>query len=151
MPNNDEPDEGPSSPRGFNNPNIKFSVKFKNKVKNNNYEFIVTIEPEGGEKIIKQYKVKRYLYEFQELFNYLEGKNPQDTYLRELDYNKMFNSNGQNIQMLEEFLNRLIFTPNLFVGQKSSRIFANRRSSNTEETCLDVSESKPRASIKSLY
>ena len=44
-PNNDG-DDGPSSPRGFNNPNISFSIKFKNKVKNNNFEFIVTIEPE---------------------------------------------------------------------------------------------------------
>lgn len=39
-------DDEPSSPRGFNNPNISFSIKFKNKVKNNNFEFIVTIEPE---------------------------------------------------------------------------------------------------------
>ena len=44
---NKKPDDGdgPSSPRGFNNPNISFSIKFKNKVKNNNFEFIVTIEP----------------------------------------------------------------------------------------------------------
>ena len=72
-------------------------MKFKNKVKNNNYEFIVTIEPEEESKILKQYKVKRYLYEFQELFNYLESKNPQDTYLRELDYNKMFGGKNDNI------------------------------------------------------
>ena len=78
------------SPRAFNNPNLQFSVRFKNKVKNNNFEFIVTVEPEdpsedleksseGGnaalsesldsipEKntaVIKQYKVKRNLYEF---------------------------------------------------------------------------------------
>ena len=122
---NDDPDEGPSSPRGFNNPNIKFSVKFKNKVKNNNYEFIVTVEPEGGEKILKQYKVKRVLYEFQDLFNYLESENPQDTYLRELDYNKMFNG-GDNIQQLEEFLNRLIFTPNLFGGSQKTYLLDKR-------------------------
>lgn len=34
--------------RGFNNPNLKFTALFKNKVKNNNYEFIVTIEPENS-------------------------------------------------------------------------------------------------------
>lgn len=43
--NSDGPDD--FSPREFNNPNIQFSVKFKNKVKNNNYEFIVTIEPQA--------------------------------------------------------------------------------------------------------
>jgi len=83
---NDGGDDDPSSPRGFNNPNIKFSIKFKNKVKNNNFEFIVTVEPaqliDNQEEMkesersysaeqqrekssyIKQYKVKRYLYEF---------------------------------------------------------------------------------------
>jgi len=40
--NNDDDENG----RGFNNPNITVSVKFKNKIRNNNYEFIVTIEPE---------------------------------------------------------------------------------------------------------
>jgi tRNA A37 N6-isopentenylltransferase MiaA len=69
--------------------------------------------------------VKRYLYEFQELFNYLESKNPQDTYLRELDYNKMFNTTD-NIQMLEEFLNRLIFTPNLFGGKQKTYLLDER-------------------------
>ena len=42
-PDNDNDDE---NGRGFNNPNISVSVKFKNKIRNNNYEFIVTIEPE---------------------------------------------------------------------------------------------------------
>ena len=44
----DDGDDG----RGFNNPNIDISVKFKNKIKNNNYEFIVTIEPEKTEDIV---------------------------------------------------------------------------------------------------
>ena len=45
---NDEPDNNDDNEdgRGFNNPNISVSVKFKNKIRNNNYEFIVTIEPE---------------------------------------------------------------------------------------------------------
>jgi hypothetical protein len=98
---NNEPDNDNDNEdgRGFNNPNISVSVKFKNKIRNNNYEFIVTIEPERlieeevtspsspstpirqGE-FYKQYKVKRNLYEFQELFNYLETKNPHDTQIR---------------------------------------------------------------------
>ena len=80
-------DDGDDEARGFNNPNIEISVKFKNKIRNNNYEFIVTIEPEKNDdatprpkkknsELCKQYKVKRNLYEFQELFNYLETKNP---------------------------------------------------------------------------
>lgn len=108
-PNNGD-DDSDESPRGFNNPNLQLSVRFKNKVRNNNFEFIVTVEPEdaaqgdgdarpdGGsasalsesldsipEKnttTIKQYKVKRNLYEFQELFNYFDGKNPGDENLR---------------------------------------------------------------------
>ena len=79
--NDDEPDFNEN--RGFNNPNISVSVKFKNKIRNNNYEFIVTIEPErliddvasspsnpstpirqNENDIYKQYKVKRNLYEF---------------------------------------------------------------------------------------
>ena len=87
-------------------------------MRNNNFEFIVTVGPEeitgpddpesgeGGNKaalsesldsipekntsIIKQYKVKRNLYEFQELFNYFDGKNPDDPNLRQFDYNRMF-------------------------------------------------------------
>jgi hypothetical protein len=47
-PNNGDDDDDSSSPRGFNNPNIKFSIKFKNKVKNNNFEFIVTVEPDSN-------------------------------------------------------------------------------------------------------
>ena len=38
-----DPDD---SQRMFNNPNIKLTVKFKPKVKDNNYEFIVRIQPE---------------------------------------------------------------------------------------------------------
>ena len=67
MSNNpdEDPDNEEGPRRGFNNPNIQITVKFKNKVKNNNYEFIVTITPEGEKsKTIKQYKVKRNLYEF---------------------------------------------------------------------------------------
>ena len=47
-PNNEDhaADDDDISPRGFNNPNLQFSVRFKDKVKNNNFEFIVTIEPE---------------------------------------------------------------------------------------------------------
>jgi len=82
---NRDPDPDQNSPRGFNNPNIKFTIKFKDKVKNNNYEFIVTIERDLAEdeeevktNVIKQYKVKRNLYEFQEIFNFLETKNPRD-------------------------------------------------------------------------
>jgi hypothetical protein len=88
--------------RGFNNPNIQLSIVFKPKVKNNNYEFIVAIEPkellpnngeeEPRQKVLKKYKVKRNLYEFMELFNYLESKNPRDRFLREFDYNRMFGS-----------------------------------------------------------
>ena len=127
------------SPRGFNNPNITFSIKFKNIVKNNNYEFIVTIAPEDSDspnladlemgndldsesqsslavkqttEYLKQYKVKRNLYEFQELFNFLEGKNPNDPNLRQFDYNQMFqtfgNNEGQNIQLLGEFIDTLV-------------------------------------------
>ena len=108
-PNNEpDNDDDDNDGRGFNNPNISVSVKFKNKIRNNNYEFIVTIEPERlfeeeelsfdsspsspirqGE-LYKQYKVKRNLYEFQELFNYLETKNPHDTQIRQFDYNQMF-------------------------------------------------------------
>ena len=35
------------APRGFNNPNLQVTIKFKNKVKSNLFEFIVTIEPEN--------------------------------------------------------------------------------------------------------
>jgi len=51
MPSN--PDEGgdePSFDRGFNNPNIEFNIQFKNKIKNNNYEFIVTVQTENLDK-----------------------------------------------------------------------------------------------------
>mmetsp|Transcript_4469 Transcript_4469/g.6655 ORF Transcript_4469/g.6655 Transcript_4469/m.6655 type:complete len:295 (+) Transcript_4469:362-1246(+) len=97
----------------FNNPNIRLTAQFKDKVKNNNYEFIMRVLPDSGERILKQYKVKRNLYEFQELFNYLENKNPQDSFLREFDYNKMFghnfkNNSGKNIYLLEDFINTLI-------------------------------------------
>ena len=59
-------------PRGFNNPNIVLQVKFKNKIKNNQYEFMVTIQPENSlsseeakaSGFFKQYKVKRSLQEF---------------------------------------------------------------------------------------
>lgn len=89
-------------PRGFNNPNLQVTVKFKNKVKSNLFEFIVTIEPENGRKDSydeemgdrqtrdgdsSQHKVKRYLYEFEELFNHLENQNPKDDNLRQFDYN----------------------------------------------------------------
>jgi hypothetical protein len=74
-------------------------VQFKNKIKSNVYEFIITIEPESDSDSLKsnsgffkQYKVKRSLAEFQELFDYLESKNPSDLILREYDYNQMFNS-----------------------------------------------------------
>ena len=42
------------------------------------------------DKYLKHYKVKRNLYEFQELFNYLDGKNPNDANLSKFDYNQMF-------------------------------------------------------------
>jgi hypothetical protein len=53
--------------REFQNPNIRISVQFKNKIKNNNYEFIVTVTPEdpsAKSDQFKQYKVKRNIYEF---------------------------------------------------------------------------------------
>ena len=132
-PDGNEGDGGDASPRGFQNPNIQFSVQFKNKIKHNNYEFIVTIEPENesnafsqrGSQVaslvsplakhengfFKQYKVKRTLFEFQELFNHLEGKNPHDELLRQFDYNSMFNpgvAEGQNLPLLEDFVNSLV-------------------------------------------
>lgn len=121
----DPDDEEPSFDRGFNNPNIMFSVQFKNKIKNNNYEFIVTIQSEShespgkktvssifkkNESFFKQYKVKRNLYEFQELFTYLENKTPTDELLRNCDYNQMFKpvNEGENLYMLEDFINGLV-------------------------------------------
>ena len=107
-------------------------------MRNNNFEFIVTVEPEDASRkddepgpdggsttalsesldsipekntsVIKQYKVKRNLYEFQELFNYFDAKNPGDENLRQFDYNRMFQTFGgkldesQNIHLLEDFL-----------------------------------------------
>ena len=121
---------GGDPPRGFNNPNLKVSVKFKNKVKSNLFEFIVTIEPEtqdnddeeakadrGGDDESSQYKVKRYLYEFEELFNHLEGQNPKDENLRKFDYNQTFQgATGQaedKIEHLERFLSMLTDAKNI--------------------------------------
>ena len=108
--NNNDPEPN----NDFNNPNITFSVKFKNKVKNNNFEFIMTIQPESNKKgFYKQFKVKRNLYEFQELFNHLESVNPQDRILRQIDYNQMFGSTNEgNMYMLEDFVNSIISKEN---------------------------------------
>lgn len=62
--------------------------------------------------------MKRNLYEFQELFNYFDGKNPGDANLRQFDYNSMFQTfggtldEGKNIHLLEEFLNCIVSTKN---------------------------------------
>lgn len=129
-------DDGRSSPRGFNNPHLSFTVKFKNKVVNNNYEFIVTIQSDEADEEVKeipgrkkssdffkQYKVKRNLYEFQELFNYLEQRNPSDLRLREFDYNQMFqtfnasSSDGKNIDMLQDFMSCVVQKGNPAAGE----------------------------------
>lgn len=61
---------------------------------------------------LHKFKVKRNVYEFMELFNYLENKNPSDRYLQDFDYNKMFGPSNQledheKVNLLENFLNSL--------------------------------------------
>lgn len=87
----------PDDPRGFNNPNLKLTIKFKNKVKNSIFEFFVHIEPEhnsfDGEESKEEpteFKVKRSLYEFQDLYNHLKASSPDDAKLEALDFNRMF-------------------------------------------------------------
>lgn len=98
-PNRNQPDEENqlSDPRGFNNPNLKITIKFKNKVKNSIFEFFVNIEPEHNSFDVEEskeepveFKVKRSLYEFQDLFNHLKASSPDDAKLEALDFNRMF-------------------------------------------------------------
>lgn len=121
---NDGGDNDPED-RGFNNPNLEFSVKFKNKVKNAQYEMIVTIQSEGKLKdgFFKQYKVKRNLTEFQDLHATLLATYQQEKLFKQYNiYQYSSLSPDSNTEPLESFVNSMI-QKNKKLGYEGAYIF----------------------------